>query len=199
MAVAITWPDKRHREKSLLIHKIENYTIKLYNLTRYYFSWNSYPLFLDMASLVWAELLGLGPRYFFSYYPGHWIPPSVSITQGVGITLTYPQFHSNRPLWNVFTVSLKWPMMQLIIIGVTGRPAIVDNCLNRHWSTTFVSIELEIPPVTPRITIDPQVSLKWDFERSMYRTSTCWKYTPVREKRRGKCRSFRLFRAWSGD
>ena len=27
--------------------------------------------FLAEASLVQAKLLGLGPRYFFSHYPGH--------------------------------------------------------------------------------------------------------------------------------
>ena len=55
------------REKPLLkFHKIENYTIKSYNRT------NDYPFFFSVeASLVQAKLLGLGPRYFFSHYPGH--------------------------------------------------------------------------------------------------------------------------------
>ena len=35
-------------------------------------------------------LLGLGPRHFFYHYPGHRNPPSVSITQGVAATLSYP-------------------------------------------------------------------------------------------------------------
>ena len=38
-----------------------------------------------------THILGLGPRYFFNHYPGHWLPSSVSITQGVTTTaLPYP-------------------------------------------------------------------------------------------------------------
>ena len=109
-------------------------------------------------------LLGLGPRHFFNHYPGHRIPPCVSITQRYTTTLSYPQFHSDRPLWDVFTVPLKWPMM--IQIRVPRWPVVVNNTLNRHWSIAFVSIELEIPPIT-LTTYDPHDSLEWDFERSI--------------------------------
>ena len=50
------------------------------------------------------SLLGLGPRYLFNHYPGHWIPPSFSFTQGLAMTLSYPWFHSCRHLRYVFTV-----------------------------------------------------------------------------------------------
>ena len=110
-----------------------------------------------------TPLLGLGPRYFFYHYPGHWIPTSVSITQGDATALSYPQFHSNRSLWNVFTVPLKWPMTMQT--RVPRWPVVINNSLNRHWSTAFVSIELEIPPVTLNITIDINASLEWDSER----------------------------------
>ena len=40
-----------------------------------------------------------------------------------------------------------------------------NDSLNRHWSTVFVSIKLEIPPVTLIIrTPDPHVSLEGDAE-----------------------------------
>ena len=46
-------------------------------------------------------------------------------------------------------------MMQLIMIGITGRPVIVDKCFNCHCSTAFISIYLEIPPVTLNTTPNP--------------------------------------------
>ena len=109
-----------------------------------------------------TPLLGLGPRYFFYHYPGHWIQTRVSITQDVATALSYPQFHSNRSLWNVFTVPLKWPMM--IQIMVPRWPVVVNSGVNRHWSTAFVSIELEIPPITLMIAINPHVTLEWGFK-----------------------------------
>ena len=113
---------------------------------------------------VCQRLSGLGPRYFFNHYPRYWIPPSVSITQSVATTLSYPQFHSNSALWDVFIVSLKWPMMQQI--RVPRWPVVVNNSVNRHRSTAFISIELEIPAITLRTsTFDPHVSLEWDSER----------------------------------
>ena len=73
-------------------------------------------------------LLGLGPRYFFNHYPGHWIPHSASITQMLATTLSYPQFHS-----------LTWPMMPQI--RVPGWPVVVNNsqlslvnCIHFQWT-----------------------------------------------------------------
>ena len=60
-------------------------------------------------------------------------------------------------------------MMQLIIIGVTKRPVVVDKSLHCHWPAAFISVLLEIPPVTPSITPDPHVSVKRDFERCIGR------------------------------
>ena len=65
----------------------------------------------------------------------------------------------------VFTVPLKWPMMQQSRV-VPRWPVVVNSSLNRHWSTALISIELEIPPVTLSTTsIDPHVSMEWDSER----------------------------------
>ena len=36
-----------------------------------------------------TPLLGLGPRYFFTRYPGRWFPPGGSVTQRF-TTLSYP-------------------------------------------------------------------------------------------------------------
>ena len=38
-------------------------------------------------------------------------------------------------------------------IRVPRWPVAVNNSLNRHWSTAFISIELEIPPVTLNTTL----------------------------------------------
>ena len=134
-------------------------------------------------------LLGLGPRHFFNHYPGHRIPPSVSITQRYTTTLSYPQFHSDRPLWVVFTVPLKWPMMMQI--RVPRWPVVVNSSLNRHWSIAFVSIELEIPAITLRTsTLDPHDSLEWDFERSIRLQLV--KSTVLKKKRKEKEKTIKM-------
>ena len=49
--------------------------------------------------------------------------------------------------------------------GLQAPSVIVNNSLNRHWSIAFVSVELEIPPITRPMTYNPHVSLEGDFER----------------------------------
>ena len=50
---------------------------------------------------------------------------------------------------------------------VSRWPVVVNNSLNRHWSPAFVAIKLKIPAITLRVTLDPHVSLKLDFKRSI--------------------------------
>ena len=45
---------------------------------------------IETAQKLKTPILGLGPRYFFNHNPGYWIPSSVSITQGLATTLSYP-------------------------------------------------------------------------------------------------------------
>ena len=81
-------------------------------------------------------------------------------------------------------------MMQLIIIDVTRRPVIVNTSLNRHWSTAFVSIELEIPPITLSIAINPHVTLERDFERCV--RFQLVKSTVLRKKNKQKNKTIKM-------
>ena len=45
-------------------------------------------------------------------------------------------------------------------IRVPRWPDVVNSSLNCHWSTAFISIKLEIPPIKVNITIDPM--LPWN-------------------------------------
>ena len=50
-------------------------------------------------------------------------------------------------------------------IGISRRPVVVHGSLNRHWSTAFVTIELEKPAITLITCIpDSHISLERDFE-----------------------------------
>ena len=106
--------------------------------------------------------LRLGSRHFLYHYARYWVPSSVSITQWITGTLSYPQLHSNPALWNVFTVSLKWSVMKQL--RILGWPTVVHNSFNCHWSTAFISIKLEEPTVAfSWSTLYSCISLEWDF------------------------------------
>ena len=111
----------------------------------------------------WQGWLGLGSRHFFYHYPRYWFPSSVSVTQCITTeTLSYPYLHGNPALWNVFTVSLKWSVMKQI--RTPRWPIVQHNSLNCHWSTAFISIKLEEPPVAfSWSAFDSHISLEWDF------------------------------------
>ena len=49
--------------------------------------------------------------------------------------------------------------------GSTQTTSSCNNSLNRHWSTAFISIEFEIPPVTSVVKFDFCVAMEWDSER----------------------------------
>ena len=112
----------------------------------------------------WQGWLGLGSRHFLYHYPRYWLPSSVSITQCMTTeTLSYPYLHSNPALWNVFTVSLEWIVMKQV--RTPRWPVVVHSSLNCHWSTAFISIKLEEPPVAfSWSAMDSHISLEWDFK-----------------------------------
>ena len=122
-----------------------------------------FKLLLEARERRETLLLGLGRRYFFYHYPGHWLPSGVSITQAKPLHCPTHNSTLTAPCGMFSQVPLEWPMMMQI--RVPWWPVVVNNSLNRHWSTAFVSIKFETPPITLRITMNPHASVKWDLQR----------------------------------
>ena len=59
-------------------------------------------------------------------------------------------------------------MMQLISCS-PWWPPVIYNSVNRHWSIAFISVELEIPPITSIGSFRSKISLEWDFEGCIWR------------------------------
>ena len=59
-------------------------------------------------------------------------------------------------------------MMQLISCS-PWWPPVIYNSVNRHWSIAFISLELEIPPITSIGSFRSKISLEWDFECCIWR------------------------------
>ena len=59
-------------------------------------------------------------------------------------------------------------MMQLISCSPRWPP-VIYNSVNRHWSIAFISVELEIPPITSIGSFRSKISLEWDFECCIWR------------------------------
>ena len=138
----------------------------VWKIWEYYEIWNNRSvkkrIFYSSSQVKTTGWLGLGSIHFLYHYPRYWWPSSVSITQCINGTLSYPQLHSNPTLWNVCTVSLKWSV--IMQIRIPRWPIFEHNSLNCHWSTAFISIKLEEPPVAS-IWSAPHscISLEWDF------------------------------------